>query len=114
MPTKKILAFYMGPGKRVTEYWSTEAIDGMTKYDVEAQAAYPDFLPATEFSYCPFAPVDVGLVLLKEPVRDVVPEPLDFRVGNVLERLERTRDRWHDVFASKQSLTRAFGSTGRK
>ena len=41
-------------------------------------------------------------------------EPLDFRVGNVLERLERTRDRWHDVFASKQSLTRAFGSTGRK
>ncbi|HEU4625525.1 MAG TPA: non-homologous end-joining DNA ligase [Steroidobacteraceae bacterium] len=41
-------------------------------------------------------------------------EPLDFRVGNVLERLEKTRDRWHDVFASKQSLTRAFGSTGRK
>jgi bifunctional non-homologous end joining protein LigD len=41
-------------------------------------------------------------------------EPLDFRVGNVLDRLEKTRDRWHDVFASKQSLTRAFGSTGRK
>jgi bifunctional non-homologous end joining protein LigD len=41
-------------------------------------------------------------------------EPLDFRVGNVLDRLEKARDRWHDVFASKQSLTRAFGSTGRK
>ena len=41
-------------------------------------------------------------------------EPLDFRVGNVLERLEKATDRWHDVFASKQSLTRAFGSTGRK
>jgi bifunctional non-homologous end joining protein LigD len=41
-------------------------------------------------------------------------EPLDFRVGNVLERLEKSRDRWHDVFASKQSLTKAFGSSGRK
>jgi bifunctional non-homologous end joining protein LigD len=41
-------------------------------------------------------------------------EPLDFRVGNVLDRLDKARDRWHDVFASKQSLTRAFGSTGRK
>jgi bifunctional non-homologous end joining protein LigD len=41
-------------------------------------------------------------------------EPLDFRVGNVLERLERMRDRWHDLFLSKQSLTRAFDSAGRK
>jgi bifunctional non-homologous end joining protein LigD len=41
-------------------------------------------------------------------------EPLDFRVGNVLERLEKSRDRWHDVFTSKQSLTKAFGSSGRK
>ena len=41
-------------------------------------------------------------------------EPLDFRVGNVLDRLEKQRDRWHDVFTSKQSLTKAFGSTGRK
>jgi bifunctional non-homologous end joining protein LigD len=41
-------------------------------------------------------------------------EPLDFRVGNVLDRLEKATDRWHDVLASKQSLTRAFGSTGRK
>ncbi len=39
-------------------------------------------------------------------------EPLDFRIGNVLERLEKQRDRWHDVFASKQSLTKAFGSRG--
>jgi bifunctional non-homologous end joining protein LigD len=40
-------------------------------------------------------------------------EPLDFRVGNVLRRLEKARDRWHDIFASKQSLTRAFDSAGR-
>ena len=41
-------------------------------------------------------------------------EPLDFRVGNVLERLEKAHDRWHDVFTSKQSLTRAFGRAGEK
>ncbi|HYL70490.1 MAG TPA: DNA ligase D, partial [Candidatus Dormibacteraeota bacterium] len=28
-------------------------------------------------------------------------EPLDFRVGNVLRRLEKAGDRWHDIFASK-------------
>jgi bifunctional non-homologous end joining protein LigD len=37
-------------------------------------------------------------------------EPLDFRVGNVLRRLESAGDRWHDIFATKQSLTRAFSS----
>ncbi len=41
-------------------------------------------------------------------------EPMDFRVGNVLGRLEKAGDRWHDVLLAKQSLTRAFGSTGRK
>jgi bifunctional non-homologous end joining protein LigD len=41
-------------------------------------------------------------------------EPLDFRVGNVLGRLDKTGDRWHDIFSSKQSLTRAFDSAGRK
>jgi bifunctional non-homologous end joining protein LigD len=40
-------------------------------------------------------------------------EPLDFRVGNVLRRLEKAGDRWHDIFASKQSLARAFDSAGR-
>jgi bifunctional non-homologous end joining protein LigD len=39
-------------------------------------------------------------------------EPLDFRVGNVLKRLEKAGDRWHDIFASKQSLTRAFSNEG--
>jgi DNA primase len=40
-------------------------------------------------------------------------EPLDFRVGNVLRRLEKAGDRWHDIFDSKQSLARAFDSAGR-
>jgi bifunctional non-homologous end joining protein LigD len=39
-------------------------------------------------------------------------EPLDFRVGNVLRRLEKAGDRWHDIFATKQSLARAFSNEG--
>lgn len=40
-------------------------------------------------------------------------EPMDFTMGNVLTRLEKTGDRWHDVFSTKQSLAQAFGSSGR-
>jgi bifunctional non-homologous end joining protein LigD len=40
-------------------------------------------------------------------------EPLDFRIGNVLSRLEKTGDRWHDALSSKQNLARAFASGGR-
>jgi bifunctional non-homologous end joining protein LigD len=40
-------------------------------------------------------------------------EPMDFRVYNVLQRLEKTGDRWHDVGSKKQSLAQAFGSSSR-
>lgn len=40
-------------------------------------------------------------------------EPMDFTMDNVLARLEKTGDRWHDVFSTKQSLAQAFGSSGR-
>jgi bifunctional non-homologous end joining protein LigD len=36
-------------------------------------------------------------------------EPQDFRIDNVIPRLEKNGDRWHDVLESKQSLTQAFG-----
>jgi bifunctional non-homologous end joining protein LigD len=36
-------------------------------------------------------------------------EPQDFRIDNVMPRLEKNGDRWHDVLESKQSLTQAFG-----
>jgi bifunctional non-homologous end joining protein LigD len=41
-----------------------------------------------------------------------VAEPLDFTMQNVLARLERTGDRWHDALSAKQSLAAAFGSVG--
>lgn len=41
-------------------------------------------------------------------------EPMDFRMDNVLQRLERSGDRWHDALTSKQSLTRAFAGDTRK
>jgi bifunctional non-homologous end joining protein LigD len=36
-------------------------------------------------------------------------EPLDFAIDNVIPRLERLGDRWHDLPYAKQSLARAFG-----
>lgn len=38
-------------------------------------------------------------------------EPMDFTIANVLARLEKTGDRWHDALSAKQSLARAFGSS---
>jgi bifunctional non-homologous end joining protein LigD len=41
-------------------------------------------------------------------------EPMHFTMRNVLDRLEKTGDRWHDVLSIKQNLARVFGSNGRK
>jgi DNA primase len=41
-------------------------------------------------------------------------EPTDFTLANATARLDRTGDRWHDVFAMKHSLAQAFGSNRRK
>ena len=35
-------------------------------------------------------------------------EPTDFTLSNALARLDRTGDRWHDVFSTKQSLAKAL------
>jgi bifunctional non-homologous end joining protein LigD len=40
-------------------------------------------------------------------------EPMDFTIRNVIARLEKTGDRWHDVLSIKHSLTKAFGSNSR-
>ena len=41
-------------------------------------------------------------------------EPMHFTLRNVLDRLEKAGDRWHDVLSAKQSLAKAFTSKGRK
>ena len=41
-------------------------------------------------------------------------EPMQFTLRNVLDRLEKTGDRWHDVLSIKQNLAKVFGSNGRK
>ena len=41
-------------------------------------------------------------------------EPMHFTMRNVLDRLEKTGDRWHDVLSIKQNLAKVFGSNGRK
>jgi bifunctional non-homologous end joining protein LigD len=37
-------------------------------------------------------------------------DPTDFTINNVLPRLEKSGDRWHDALSSNQSLADAFGS----
>jgi len=37
-------------------------------------------------------------------------EPMQFTMRNVLSRLERTGDRWHDALTSKQNLTELIGN----
>ena len=41
-------------------------------------------------------------------------EPMQFTMRNVLDRLEKAGDRWHDVLSIKQNLAKVFGSNGRK
>jgi bifunctional non-homologous end joining protein LigD len=40
-------------------------------------------------------------------------DPTDFTINNVLPRLEKAGDRWHDALSAKQSLADAFGRNGR-
>jgi bifunctional non-homologous end joining protein LigD len=39
-------------------------------------------------------------------------EPMQFTMRNVLARLEKLGDRWHDALAAKQNLGRIFGAKG--
>jgi bifunctional non-homologous end joining protein LigD len=41
-------------------------------------------------------------------------EPTDFLLANAPARLDRTGDRWHDVFLTKQSLAKALASNRHK
>jgi bifunctional non-homologous end joining protein LigD len=41
-------------------------------------------------------------------------EPMQFTMRNVVDRLEKAGDRWHDVLSVKQNLAKVFGSNGRK
>ncbi|MEP7247163.1 MAG: hypothetical protein ABI885_26245 [Gammaproteobacteria bacterium] len=64
----------------------------------------------------PVSPCGVPGAPVSMPLTWEEPEaagPLDFRVGSVLERLEKSGDRWHDALESKQSLTQAFKRTPR-
>ena len=57
----------------------------------------------------PGAPISMPLTWKELETAD----PGDFTVRNVLQRLDKAGDRWHDVLSKKQSLTQAFGSNSR-
>jgi bifunctional non-homologous end joining protein LigD len=95
--------------KDITMEWATEKRTGKIFYDYNMNVRGKTLNVAYSPRGVPGAPVSMPLTWEELEAA----EPMDFRIGNVLGRLEKARDRWHDVLTSKQSLTQAFGSSGR-
>lgn len=93
----------------ITMEWATQKRTGKIFYDYNMNVRGKTLNVAYSPRGVPGAPVSMPLTWEELEAA----EPMDFRVGNVLARLEKARDRWHDVLSSKQSLTQAFGSSGR-
>jgi bifunctional non-homologous end joining protein LigD len=93
--------------KEVTMEWAVEKRTGKIFIDYNMNVRYKTLNVAYSPRGVPGAPVSMPLAW--EELQSA--EPLDFRMDNVLTRLEKTGDRWHDVLSRKQSLARAFGRT---
>ncbi|MBX5461434.1 MAG: non-homologous end-joining DNA ligase [Steroidobacteraceae bacterium] len=95
--------------KDITMEWAVEKRTGKIFIDYNMNVRGKTLNVAYSPRGVPGAPVSMPLTW--EELEAAA--PLDFRVGNVLARLDKTGDRWHDALSSKQSLTRAFGGAGR-
>jgi bifunctional non-homologous end joining protein LigD len=95
--------------KQITMDWAVEKRTGKIFIDYNMNVRGKTLNVAYSPRGVPGAPVSMPLTWEELEAA----EPLDFRIDNVLKRLEKSGDRWHDVLESKQNLTRAFGSTPR-
>ena len=95
--------------KVITMDWATEKRTGKIFIDHNMNVRGKTLNVAYSPRGVPGAPVSMPLTWEELEAT----EPLRFRIDNVLERLEKAGDRWHDALSSKQSLTRAFRSTPR-
>jgi bifunctional non-homologous end joining protein LigD len=95
--------------KQITMEWATEKRTGKIFIDYNMNVRGKTL----NVAYSPrgVAGAPVSMPLTWEELEAA--EPLDFRIDNVLGRLEKSGDRWHDALDAKQSLTRAFQSTPR-
>ncbi|MBM0105507.1 non-homologous end-joining DNA ligase [Steroidobacter sp. S1-65] len=93
----------------VTMEWATQKRTGKIFIDYNMNVRGKTLNVAYSPRGVPGAPVSMPLTWEELEAA----EPGHFTLRNVLARLEKTGDRWHDVLSAKQSLAKAFGSKGR-
>lgn len=96
--------------KDVTMEWATQKRTGKIFIDHNMNVRGKTLNVAYSPRGVPGAPVSMPLTWDELEAA----EPGHFTMRNVLSRLEKTGDRWHDVLSAKQSLAKAFGSKSRK
>ena len=91
--------------KDITMEWAVEKRTGKIFIDYNMNVRGKTLNVAYSPRGVPGAPVSMPLTW--EELEGA--EPMDFSIENVIPRLEKNGDRWHDVLETKQSLTQAFG-----
>jgi bifunctional non-homologous end joining protein LigD len=91
--------------KEVTMEWSVEKRTGKIFIDYNMNVRGKTLAAAYSPRGSPGAPVSMPLTW--DELERAVPE--DFTIGNVIARLDKTGDRWHDVLSVKQNLSQILG-----
>jgi bifunctional non-homologous end joining protein LigD len=95
--------------KEITMEWATEKRTGKIFIDYNMNVRGKTLNSAYSPRGVPGAPISMPLTWEQLEAA----EPMDFTMHNVLARLAKSGDRWHDSLSSKHSLARAFGSNNR-
>jgi bifunctional non-homologous end joining protein LigD len=95
--------------KEITMEWAVEKRTGKIFYDYNMNVRGKTLNVAYSPRGVTGAPVSMPLTWEELEAA----EPTDFTLLNAPARLDRTGDRWHDVFSTKQSLAQAFASSSR-
>jgi bifunctional non-homologous end joining protein LigD len=95
--------------KEVTLEWSVGKRTGKIFIDYNMNVRGKTLAAAYSPRGSPGAPISMPLTW--DELERAVPE--DFTVGNVIPRLEKAGDRWHDWLSTKQNLARILSSTTR-
>jgi bifunctional non-homologous end joining protein LigD len=92
--------------REITMEWATQKRTGKIFIDHNMNVRGKTLRVA--YSPCGSPGATVSMPLTWEELEAA--EPTDFAINNVLPRLEKAGDRWHDALSAKQSLADAFGS----
>jgi bifunctional non-homologous end joining protein LigD len=96
--------------REITMEWAIEKRTGKIFYDYNMNVRGKTLNVAYSPRGVPGAPVSMPLTWEELEAA----EPTQFTLLNAPARLDRTGDRWHDVFSTKQSLAQALASNRRK